>query len=302
MGSSFFVGQLAGGDPMANDRQFDPTAIKAQQREQWSNVAQGWRQRWPTFERGAQPLSDRLLELAHVGPGMHVLDVATGIGEPAMTAARWVGPSGSVVAIDQAPQMLDVARERLLAAGVDNVELNEGDAEAIALPPDAFDAILCRWGLMFFSDRRSTLARLRATIFPDGWLAAAIWGAPQRVPIIALSFAALAGEPGQPPTPPPGPNPFDLSEPAALEQLLRDAGYRDVRSEPLTVTFEFASVDELLGHIGDTSAPVRAILATRDYERQATFWRNLASAVSAYADPDSVIRLPNECLIVAGRR
>ena len=69
-----------------------------------------------------------MMELAHVAPGHKVLDVATGIGEPAMTAARRAGPSGSVVAIDQAPQMLAVARERMQAAGIGTVEFVEGDA------------------------------------------------------------------------------------------------------------------------------------------------------------------------------
>jgi ubiquinone/menaquinone biosynthesis C-methylase UbiE len=138
------------------------------------------------------------MELAHVAPGQRVLDVATGIGEPAMTAARWVGPSGVVVAIDQAPQMVAVARERMQAAGIRTVEFIEGDAETVALPLDSFDAIVCRWGLMFFHDPVGTLARLRASLVPGGWLAAAIWGPPERVPMIALPFTVLTGELGQP--------------------------------------------------------------------------------------------------------
>src|SRR5579863_3634284 len=144
------------------DTPFDPAAYKAQQREQWSNAAEGWRRQWATFERGAQPLSDRLMALAQVAPGQRVLDVATGIGEPAMTAARRVGPSGAVVALDQAPQMLAIARERIRDAGLSNVEFIEGDAETVALPPDAFDAVICRWALFFFPDPVGTLARLRA--------------------------------------------------------------------------------------------------------------------------------------------
>src|SRR5215831_19354519 len=107
------------------DPSFDPLEFKAQQSAQWSAVAQGWRRRWTTFEQGAQPLSDRMMELAHIEPGQRVLDVATGIGEPALTAARQIGPAGLVVAIDQAPQMLAVARERMEAAGVENIEFVE---------------------------------------------------------------------------------------------------------------------------------------------------------------------------------
>jgi enediyne biosynthesis protein CalE5 len=284
------------------DTQFDPTAFKAQQREQWSDAAEGWRRRWAAFERGAQALSDRMMELVHVAPGGRVLDVATGIGEPAMTAARRVGPNGSVVALDQAPRMLAIARERMRAAGIHNVEFIEGDAETVPLPPDAFDAVVCRWGLMFFPDPTGMLARLRAGLVPGGWLAAAVWGLPERVPMISFPFAVLARELGQPPAPPSGPTPFALSEPAALERVARDAGFAEVGSEPFTVTFEFPSVDELLGHLGDVSAPLRAVMATQSPERQAELWGKLADAAVAFADADGVIRLHNECLIVAGRR
>ncbi len=282
--------------------QFDPSAIKAEQRAQWSAAAQGWRKRWAVFEQGAQSLSDRLMELAHVAPGQRVLDVATGIGEPAMTAARWVGPSGAVLAIDQAPQMLAVARERMQAAGIRTVEFIEGDAETVTLPLDSFDAIVCRWGLMFFHDPVGTLARLRASLVPGGWLAAAIWGPPERVPMIALPFTVLMGELGQPPTPPPGPSPFALAEPTRLEQVARDAGFAEVHGEPFTVTFVFNSVDELLGHLGDISAPLRAIMAKQSPERQAELWKKLAAAAASFADAVGTIRLPNDCLIVAGRR
>jgi len=206
-----------------DDTHRDPAVWKRQQREQWSNVAQGWRRRWVAFERGAQPLSDRMMELAHVASGHKVLDVATGIGEPAMTAARKAGPSGSVVAIDQAPQMLEVARERMQAAGIGTVEFVEGDAEAVTLSSDSFDAVVCRWGLMFFHNPVGTLARLRTSLVPGGWLAVAVWGEPSQVPIIALPFSVFSRELSQPPSPPSGPNPFALSEPTRLEQVLRDA-------------------------------------------------------------------------------
>jgi len=284
-----------------NDFSFDPAAFKARQSAQWGEVAQGWRRRWATFERDAQPLSDRLMKLAHVQGGQRVLDVATGIGEPALTAARRVGQTGSVVAIEQAPQMLAIARERANSVGIQNIEFVEGDAETIALSPASFDAVVSRWGLLFFHDPVRALARLRAGLIFGGWLAAAIWGPPERVPLISLPFMALGGGQEQPPAPPPGPNPFALSEPEALEQAVRDAGFTDAHSEQMTVTFLFSSVEELLGHIGDISAPVRAITATMSDERRTTFWQRLAEAAHPYTDTNGVVRLPNDCLLVAGQ-
>jgi SAM-dependent methyltransferase len=219
-----------------------------------------------------------------------------------MTAARQVGPSGSVVAIDQAPQMLAVARERMQAAGIRTVEFVEGDAEAATLPLDSFDAVVCRWGLMFFHDPVGALARFRNSLAPGGWLAAAVWGEPSRVPMISLPFSVLSRELGQPPSLPRGPSPFALSEPRRLEQVLRDAGFANVQSEPFPVTFEFASVDELLGHLGEVSAPIRMIMATSSPQDQAEFWKKLADAAVPFSDADGMIRLSNECLVAAGQR
>src|SRR5215472_14541162 len=285
-----------------DDAPLDRAGWKRELREQWSNVAQGWRGRWAAFERGAQPLSDRMLELAHVAPGHKVLDVATGIGEPAMTAARQVGPRGSVVAIDQAPQMLEVARERMQAAGIETIEFVEGDAEAVTLPADSFDAVVCRWGLQFFYTPVDTLARLRTSLVPGGWLAVAVWGDPLQVPIIALPFSVFSRGLSQPPPPPSGPNPFALAEPTRLEQVLRDAGFTSVRCESFPVTFEFASVDEFLGHLGDVSAPIRMIMVTLSPLDQAEFWKKLAEAAAQFADDDGALRLPNACLVAAGQR
>ena len=122
------------------------------------------------------------------------------------------------------------------------------------------------------------------------------------MPMIAMPFTVLTGELGQPPTPPPGPSPFALAEPARLEQVVRDAGFAEVHGEAFTVTFVFNSVDELLGHLGDVSAPLRAIMAKQSPERQAELWKKLAAAAASFADAGGTIRLPNDCLIVAGRR
>jgi SAM-dependent methyltransferase len=269
------------------DPSFDPLAFKAQQSAQWSAVAQGWRRRWTIFEQGAQPLSDRLMELAHIEPGQRVLDVATGIGEPALTAARWIGPAGSVLAIDQASQMLAVARERMEAAGVENLEFVEGDAETLVLEPASFDAVVSRWGLLFFQDPVGALVRFRASLIPGGWLAAAIWGPPERVPLISLPFMALGGDQERSSAPPPGPNPFALSAPDALEQAVRDAGFANVQSEQMTVTFTFSSVRDFLGHLEDVSAPIRALLPMLSPDRQTAFWERLAEAATRITYTDA---------------
>lgn len=116
-------------------------------------VAEGWLKWWKTFEQHAQTVNERLVELAEIKQGDKVLDIATGIGEPAITAARKVGITGHVLATDISPQMLKIAKQRSISFGLqDIVEFKEIDAERIdinlqsLLQLSSFNAVLCRWG------------------------------------------------------------------------------------------------------------------------------------------------------------
>jgi enediyne biosynthesis protein CalE5 len=143
---------------------FDGEQFKVSQRQSWDSAALGWKEWWQTLEVAAQKVSDKLIELAEIKPGQKVLDIATGIGEPAVTAARkLVGLSGSinkindnekntghVLAIDISSEMLTIAKQRAAALGLqDVIEFREADAEMLELPNSSFDVVLCRWGLMF---------------------------------------------------------------------------------------------------------------------------------------------------------
>ena len=170
---------------------FDPQQYKERQRQEWDAVAVGWREWWELIEAGVQHVSDRILELAEVQPGQRVLDVATGIGEPAVSAARRVGPSGHVTATDQSPQMLEIARERAAALGLQNIEFKEMDAETLELPAESFDAALCRYGLMFLPDLQAALNGISRSLTPGGRMATAVWDVPPKTPLVSLAMGVM---------------------------------------------------------------------------------------------------------------
>jgi ubiquinone/menaquinone biosynthesis C-methylase UbiE len=90
----------------------DSKQYKEAERQSWNSVAAGWQKWWKTIERGTEKVSRRLVELAEIKPGSRVLDIATGMGEPALTAANWVGKSGHVLATDISSQMLSFAKQQ----------------------------------------------------------------------------------------------------------------------------------------------------------------------------------------------
>ena len=192
----------------------DSKQYKEGQRQGWDSVASGWQKWWKITETAAEKVSRRLIELAEIKRGSTVLDIATGIGEPSITAANQVGNSGHVLAIDISSQMLSIAKQRDISLGLEQViEFKEGDAETIDLSASTFDAALCRFGLMFLPDLRTGLSNIYRSLVDGGRLAAAVWASPDKVPFIAVALNTVMKETKNPPPPPAGtPGPFSLSD------------------------------------------------------------------------------------------
>lgn len=241
---------------------FDPERYKAVQRQTWDNVAKGWLTWWETLERGAQKISDRMVELAKIKPGYNVLDLATGIGEPAITAAKHVRPSGHVLATDISAQMLEIARQRAALFGLqDVIEFRESDAELLDLHDLAFDAVLSRWGLMFFPNLDATLKRVCQALVPGGILSAAVWSVPSKVPLLDLPFSTVRRQINAPSPPNGVPGPFSLADENSLKHSFSQAGFTDVRSEKLTVTFSFSSAEDFTRFHQSITAPIHAMIS-----------------------------------------
>ena len=112
----------------------------------------------------------RLLRETGLGSGMKVLDIGSGTGEVAATAADLVGPDGSVVGVDVNPAILETARSRAQEAGLTNVEFMAGDARTLDLGND-FDALIGRLVLMYMADPAEALKQLAARVRPGGIVA-----------------------------------------------------------------------------------------------------------------------------------
>ncbi len=282
-----------------SDPNSDDLKLKGQQKSAWDDSAAGWKRWWPTFERSAQIVNDRLVELADVRAGNRVLDIATGSGEPALTAARAVGPSGRVVAVDMSPGMLAIARERIDAAGLTNVDLVESDAESLRLDAHSFDAALCRWGLMFMPDLDGVMRALHRALKPGARFATAVWSHADKVPMLALARDAIRRITGIVP-PPNALEPMRLADPSILERALAAAGFHDVKIERLIVTFEFPSADafaDFRGQIGGT----RAALSKMPPEVARNVREAVVASAREFADGSGSVQLVNEAICFGAR-
>jgi enediyne biosynthesis protein CalE5 len=275
--------------------------IKQQQRLDWDSAAAGWKQWWPVFEQAAQHVSNRLVEMAGVQSGSRVADLATGIGEPAITAARRAGAGGRVIAIDHSQGMLAVARERAASLGLANMDFVVGDIESLQAEPHSFDAAVCRWGLMFVPDLDAAARGIRQALKPGARFATAVWSAPDKVPMISLGADAVRILAGLPPRQPGALDPFRLADTSILTRALENAGFTDIRTEQLEVVFEFRSADEFTRFRADVSSPFRAVLNEAAPEQREKILRATSEAATPYRLDDGSLRLSNLTICVVAQ-
>jgi SAM-dependent methyltransferase len=170
---------------------------------------------WERFGR-------RTIERLGLEPGMRVLDVCCGSGASALVAAERVGPAGRVLGVDLAANLVSRARVKARIRRLDNVEFQVGDFERLDVPPESFDAVVCVFGIFFVPDMWGALRRLWRWLKPGGRLAVTTWGPRLFEPANSLFWQAVCTER---PDLYKGFNPWDrISEPAALERLLAEAG------------------------------------------------------------------------------
>jgi ubiquinone/menaquinone biosynthesis C-methylase UbiE len=285
-----------------SEQPLDPEAQKSQHARHFSSAASGWMKWWAINGSALQRIGDHMCELAHIRPGQRVLDIATGIGEPALTAAQWVGPSGHVLATDIAPEMLDFGKSRAADMGLGNLEFRQMDAEAMDLPDASFDAVLCRFGLMFLPNLDADLRTILRLLVPGGWFAAAVWSTADKVPSSSIAGGTIMRELQIPPTPPGKLDSFSLSDPVALKDRLAQVGFVDLHIETMYAHYEWPSPDTYVEFAQDMLAIVRTNLANLSPERKSQILDAIREAASRYQAPDGTVQVDSEAFLVAGRR
>ena len=185
-----------------------------------------WRRYDGAEQRLTASVSERMLDLAELRPGMRVLDLATGRGEPAVRAAHRVGPTGAVLGVDISEQMLQMARERAAHEGVSNLELRAVNVESLEGVPTAhFHRTLARWGLMYLDSPVAALSAARRAMVPGGVLVAAVWAEPERVSYFTLPRRVLGKYVSLPPIDPEAPGVFRYADTGRLHREFGAAGF-----------------------------------------------------------------------------
>src|SRR5436305_5216120 len=207
---------------------FDAAAYKQTTREQWQRAGAPGRAWGPTLESWLGEATDLMRDLAAVGPGARVLDVAAGAGGQSLRAAARVGPQGTVLATDIAPAILEYAARSARDAGLNNVATRELDGEALDVEPEAYDAVISRLGLIYLPDRSRALAGMHRALRAGGRIATINYSTAERNAFFSIPVSVIRRRAGLPAPAPGQPGPFSLGAEGAMEQAYRAAGFRGI--------------------------------------------------------------------------
>ena len=266
------------------------TIVNRDQAEHWNDTEAtgGWVIHQERYDRMLEPFTGLMLDAIGLERGERVLDVGCGCGTTTLAAARLVAP-GAVVGVDLSVPMLTRARENARSSGTDNATFVEGDAQVHAFAAE-FDAVISRFGVMFFADPVAAFANIRAAIRPGGRLAFVCWQ-----PLLANEWLVVPGavmaEHIAPPDfgDPQAPGMFALSEPERTRRILGDAGWQQVDLTPwhTSLLVGGGTLDDAIAYLRAQSV-ARKILDTADAATQARAIQSVREAFARHADGDGV--------------
>jgi SAM-dependent methyltransferase len=231
-----------------------------------------------------QAVTDTLVEYAQLKPGMQVLDLASGTGEPAISLAVRVGEKGHVTALDLSVDALEIAKERALARGISNFSVHEGDAHSLPFPDASFDLATSRFGVMFFRDPAAALRELNRVLRPGARACFVAWG-PFDQPCWQSTWGVVHRHAGGPLLEPGGSNPFRFAEPGSLSVVLRQAGFAHVEEETRTVPWTWpGTAEEVWEWAQAVSVPFRPLLERLPAQLWPQVHEEVHAAIRKYSD------------------
>jgi ubiquinone/menaquinone biosynthesis C-methylase UbiE len=281
--------------------QFDPAKYKQTTHDQWQETAAAWCRWSPTLNKWLAKATEIMLEMAEISNGQQVLDIAAGAGEPSITTAKKVGPSGRVLATDISSNILDFAKQMAQEAGVNNIETKVMDGENLTVEDATFDAVISRVGLIYFPDQQKALKEMLRVLKPGGKVAAIVYSTPEKnlffsVPVAIIRNRAklpapLAGQPG----------PFSLGGSGVIEKAFSQAGFENVRVDFVDSPLLFPSAKECLQFEKESFGALHQMMNSLSDSEKEAVWQEIEREFEKFEGENGFIG-PCEMVVAVGEK
>ncbi len=281
---------------------FDPQKYRQATRAQWESAAEAWNRWGPLLADWLGPATEAMLDMAAVGPGARVLDVAAGAGEQTLAAARRVGTGGHVLATDISPSILRFALAAAREAGHAHVETLELDGERHdTLAEASFDAAISRVGLIYFPDQQRALAGIHRALRTGGRFAAMVYSTPERNPFFSIPVGIIRRRAQLPPPLAGQPGPFSLGAEGVLAKVLEQAGFRDVEVRRVDSPVRLPTAAECVRFERESFGALHQMMAALGEHERTETWKEIEAALGQF-DAGRGFVGPCEMLVGAGTK
>ena len=274
--------------------------IRDQQRETWEQFSAGWK-KWDAMVLGwLAPYGEAMIRHANLREDANVLDVAAGTGEPGLTAAALV-PRGRVTVTDLAERMLAVTAENAARRGLRNVETRVCDAGALPFADASVDAVLCRFGFMFFPDVAAAAREFARVAKPGATICAAVWGEPAKNPWATTIMETIARHVAMPAPPPDSPGLFRCAPSGYMRKVFAEAGLRDIAEKEVSCEMTHDTPQRYWEFMNDIAAPVVAGLAKADGAAREQIRTEVLDLARQFLH-DGAVRMRSSGTVIVGTR
>ncbi|MGI8892483.1 MAG: class I SAM-dependent methyltransferase [Bacteroidia bacterium] len=276
--------------------------LKDQQRNSWDRFSPGWK-KWDEFVMGwLKPVGDKIIEKAELKEDYHLLDCATGTGEPGLTAASIV-KKGKVTATDLSEKMVKIASDNARERRISNYEAKVCDTDDLPFEDDTFDAVISRFGIIFFADLQKDVNELVRVLKPGKKIAVSVWAEPAANPWASVPMGVLRAVLQLPPPPAGQPGIFRCAEEGCTKEIFKEAGLKNVEEITVTGTTIFDTAQDYWNYMKEIAAPiVTALDKAEDYQLK-MIDEQLMNELKKYQNKDSgKLELPWKARVVAGTK
>ena len=267
----------------------------------WNDASgRTWVELQSVLDRLLEPFATLLVNEASPGDGWRVLDIGCGAGATTLAMARRLGPTGRCIGVDISEPLLNAAKAAATAKHIDTAQFIQADAQTYAFEPGSFDAVISRFGVMFFDDPEAAFINIRRAVANTGKLAFVAWRSPAENPF--MTTARRAAEPLLPnmPTPDPrAPGQFAFADGDRVRQILASSGWRDITLHPIDIEGVIAETD-LLAYVTKLG-PVGVALREVDEATRARVSNVVHAAFESYIQ-NGVARFTMACWLVKATR
>jgi SAM-dependent methyltransferase len=267
---------------------------------QWGESAPYWEKNRAIIHEMFAPVTQTLIEEAGITSRHVVLDIATGPGEPALSIADVVGPEGKVVGTDVVPAMVEAARREGSRRKIHHASFEVAGDDSLPFPANTFDAVVSRFGVMFFPSPVDSVREMLRVVKPGGRIAMAVWHYAERNPF-HYTVSQVVDRYAEPTAPTPGsPDMFRFASPGELLDIVTNAGATWASERLLRFSIcASISVEDFWTLRSEMSEKLRTKLALLSEPQIAKLKSDVIEALKAYSS-ERVISFPAEVLIVSG--